>query len=70
MNSFSRQSLIQRQQARREAALVGARFTPMYQGRRAFEADFSPVMCPFILDTEPWWGWMAGWRTGYDRRFQ
>jgi hypothetical protein len=53
---------------KRAAAKVGEAFADLFVGARAFDAGKSPVSCPFVLDTDDWHRWYAGWLHGTERR--
>jgi ribosome modulation factor len=62
-------ALHKRQQERREAGKFGVKSLLAFRGRQAFEAGTCPTLCPFALDTPEQRAWIAGWMTGFDRKY-
>jgi hypothetical protein len=65
---FGRLTILRtKQHNNRLAAKVGAHYGRLCQGADAYRAHKSPCSCPFVLDTDEWHDWIAGWLSLYDR---
>jgi hypothetical protein len=56
--------MIDAQRVRKEAAPYALAFA----GSVALHAGLSPVSCPYVLGTDEWKGWYAGWALALDER--
>jgi ribosome modulation factor len=66
---FAARVLRQRMINSKLAMKVGRLYGQAYEGSDAFRRGESPVDCPYVLDTDEWHNWLAGWYSQYDRRF-
>ena len=67
MGPFQARVMANLQKNRRLAAKMGEHYGRLCRGSDAFRKGQSPCACPFVLDTDEWHDWIAGWLSLYDR---